>query len=241
VNTKTKNYKIKEFPSKGKRSFMNLLNRIKIPEIQSLIDMKILETNDLKIEIEDHYSYQKLKFQSPTNFDLPILNCSELVITYPFGAQNSSENSGHSHRLYWIDKKIVISHIGCPYYTRNGNILMIHVPQGIHEFGIGYANSLKKAYQIAWDFFYPPLKMRIPEPLYDSKSILPTFYNDYIPTSIRKTSMGMIFRGFCIGKSPLLVTNSLPVDLNDNHLRTIKKETKLSKKWRILSYLIPKS
>ncbi|MBN2157493.1 MAG: hypothetical protein JW776_15715 [Candidatus Lokiarchaeota archaeon] len=238
AKTHSASYKSKTYPSKGNRSLNNLLAWIESPVLDGLNTSKYIRLEDYSVELEDHYIYQKLRICSKKDFELIISNCEELYITYPFGAQKTTETYGHSHRFYWINKKLVIVHFGCPYFTCNGEKLRIKVSRGDHLFGLGLASTLKMAYHLAWDFFFPPQKVMIPISSKDSQSLLRIKFNDFIPTSIRKRGSETILRGFCVGKSSPKVENGTFLDLNDIRQDGKIKQTNKSSKWKILSYLV---
>ncbi|TFG17935.1 MAG: hypothetical protein EU530_09965 [Promethearchaeota archaeon] len=236
---KSQTHKFKEFSSKGTRSLLNLLKWVDIPHIEDIIESKeIVFDSDLIIRLEDNYHFQKLKIHTKKRFFLPVKNCEELYITYPFGAERTTETSGHSHRFYWINRKFVLIHSGCPYFTKKGNTLNITVPPGVHEFGFEIANTLKKAYHIAWEFFYPPEKLLVPKSWEGSKSLFSIKFNDFIPTSIQNRNEDILLRGFTIGKIRPEMKNSIQINLIEEKLDSKIKEIRKPSKWKILSFLV---
>jgi len=238
VSANTSKYTLKEFPSNGLQYLKNIMKWIDVPHIDQLIEQRKIEEDNLSIELEDHHSFLKLQIQSKKKIELSIRNCDELCITYPFGLQKTSETQGHSHRFFWVNKKFVLIHSGCPYFSRNEDMLKIFIPSGHNEIGIGYATSLKKAYHLAWEFFYPPCKIRVPKVDVLSKCMLSIKFNDFIPTSIRRNDLGLIVRGFCVGNNSPVIENSVPLDLIDKQVFTRDKKSPKSAKWKILSFLV---
>jgi len=183
----------------------------------------------------------RLEISLNTNIplEISIKTQKEAVITYPFGAEKSTERSGHTLRFAWLDDELVVSHKGTPYFKQDNGKFKIQVPAGEHSFAFDQASSLLDAYQRAWEFFYPPVPFLLREdPLLSEKSSEPDYdarFNGTIPISYR-AKYGTIFaRLLSIDGSVPYFHDAVPVDFRGNEI-----EANVAP-WRILNYKLPPS
>nr|MDO8109701.1 hypothetical protein [Candidatus Sigynarchaeota archaeon] len=158
-----------------------------------------------------------------------------LFITYPFGAEKSSESFGHTLRFAWLDEDLVVSHKGTPYFKRENGKFRLQVPAGEHSFALDKANTLLGAYQRAWEFFYPPILFKLKEGQPAAAQLCDLSFEGTIPTSIRSRYGKVFMRLLSVDGSLPHVHDASPVDFRGN-LTEITPAA-----WRILNYILPLS
>lgn len=89
----------------------------------------------------------------------------DIAITYPFGAEPTTERRGHALHAWWIDREFVLVHEGTPYFTFDpvAAELSVHVPPGAHRFALGMASTLTGVFRHAWEVHHPPLPCPLPD------------------------------------------------------------------------------
>lgn len=177
----------------------------------------------------------RLEISLKTNIPLEIAikTQKDAIITYPFGAEKTSERSGHTLRFVWLDDELVVSHKGTPYFKQENGKFKIQVPAGEHSFAFDQANSLLDAYQRAWEFFYPPVPFFLKKGQPLSGKVSDITFNGTIPISYR-IKYGTIFaRLLSIDGTVPYIHDAIPVDFRGNELEQIPAP------WRILNYKLP--
>jgi hypothetical protein len=172
----------------------------------------------------DKSSRWELNLTADKDVELEIRTKNPFWITYPFGAEPSTEMAGHTLHFLWVEQEFVIVHDHTPYYRRTETGFCIQIPAGSAHFAIAEAKTLREAYRRAWEAFYPLLMIS------KEQSVnLPEFtkrieYNDFIPTSIQSDKAGWLIRGFFVGEEkPKIEKGTLdyfvPLAENSPHLR----------------------
>jgi len=258
INERNGVQKIKRFSKWAKkRNFQNLITKIcdikfdieKFErdfeqKIANPINTKAISNENTIFKIEDCLTFLKIDIKTDRPYNFTIKGCESLEITYPFGMEPSSEHSGHCLRFFWINHEFILIHKGLPFYSHENSLLQIKISKGDFNFALAYANSRKKAFHAAWEFFYPSIKIAIDSNLPTKKSLIAHKLNDFIPTSIRNHPKGIIIRGFMVGKKFPEFSNFKALDFFDNEFefKDIHDKTnfisKNSRSWRILTFLI---
>ncbi len=185
--------------------------------------------------LKDAGSRIEIRLMTQTPLEITIEAQSKVIITYPFGAEPSTEHEGHSSRFTWIDDSIVVTHDGTPYFKQEPGKFKIQVPAGEHTYSIAKATSLIDAYRRAWEFTYPPLPFTLPAGLPMEDRLARITFNGCIPTSFRARSGTCIARFLSIDGSEPVIEGGIPVDFFG---KPVRQETG---PWRILNYEIPVS
>ena len=240
-----------------KRKFLHFITKLiqinvdtqklvnKNPEnIPNPIRSTLTNNPNTTIELHDCFAYLQIKINTNKQFEFILDDCQFLEITYPFGLEPSSEHFGHCLRFFWINHEYILIHTGCPFYIHENNTLQIRIPKGNSTFALAYARTYKKAFQIAWEFYYPPVKFTFSHSFPLIWSFFTHELNDFIPISIRKHPKGILIRGFTVGNTLPHFPDSKITDFFDheikfkNNLEKGKYFAENSRAWRILTYLV---
>ncbi|HME54317.1 MAG TPA: hypothetical protein VKM55_18980 [Candidatus Lokiarchaeia archaeon] len=177
----------------------------------------------------------RLEILLKTNIPLEIAikTQKDAIITYPFGAEKTTERMGHALRFAWLDDELVVSHKGTPYFKQENGKFKIQVPAGEHTFAFDQANSLLDAYQRAWEFFYPPVPFLLKEGQHTSGKFYDISFNGTIPSSFRLKYGSIFARFFSIDGSIPYIHDAIPIDFHGNETEPIGAP------WRIYNYKLP--
>ncbi len=175
----------------------------------------------------------RLKTQTP--LEISVEAQSKVVITYPFGAERSTEHRGHSSRFSWIDDNFMIAHDGTPYFKQEPGKYKIQVPAGEHAYCVAKATSLLDAYKRAWEFAYPPVPFTVPLGKLATGRLARVGFEGCIPTSFRTSGGSCNARFLSVDGSEPVIEDATAVDF---YGQPTKHEPG---QWRILNYEIPVS
>ncbi len=185
-----------------------------------------------KGEIRDCYSRLELSLTAFKDVEICFPISNPLYITYPFGSEATSSAEGHSLRFFWEENGLLCVHTGTPYFKREPSKLTIKIPNGEYRFGLAKASSLLHAYQIAWEFFYPPILIEIDSKLPPEKRLILGAFEGSIPLSLRRSKNNIYIRVLSIDGTKPKFEQAKEVDFKGNPTQ------KTPRPWRILNYSI---
>jgi hypothetical protein len=198
-------------------------------------DGLVMDAGRYTAVVKDAGSRIEIRLMTQAPLEITIEAQSKVVITYPFGAERSTEHEGHSSRFAWIDDSIVVAHDGTPYFKQEPGKFKMQVPAGEHAYCIADATSLLDAYKRAWEFAYHPIPFYLPAGLPVEDRLARITFNGCIPTSFRAKSGSCLGRFLSIDGSEPVIEGGTPVDFFGKPARHEPGP------WRILNYAIPVS
>nr|MDO8085000.1 hypothetical protein [Candidatus Sigynarchaeum springense] len=195
----------------------------------------VMDAGRYKAILKDAGSRVEIHLMNQSPLEISIEAQSKVVITYPFGAEPSTEREGHSSRFTWIDDSIVIAHDGTPYFKQGQGKYKIRVPAGEHVFCIAKATRLLDAYKRAWEFSYPPVPFLLPEGSPPEGRLARIAFEGCVPISFRARGGLCNARFLSIDGSEPVIEGGAAVDF---YGRLSKHEPK---QWRLMNYELPVS
>jgi hypothetical protein len=187
----------------------------------------------ISVHASDLGSSLRVDIETGAPMHLSVPASAPPVISYPFGAEPSTEAFGHAHRFAWVDGRFVIMHDGTPYFSHVDGTFSIEVPKGRHSFAIAYAPSLLDAYRHTWEFCYPPILFQLAAGMPNEASACEIEFAGTVPTSFRLVDGRIRARFLSVDGSLPSIPGGMHVDMRGN------PEEPEPVPWRIHNYILP--
>ncbi|MEX2729862.1 MAG: hypothetical protein Q6353_021650 [Candidatus Sigynarchaeum springense] len=193
----------------------------------------VMDAGRYKAVLKDAGSRIEIHLVNQSPLEISVEAQSKVVITYPFGAEPSTEREGHSSRFAWIDDTLVIAHNGTPYFKQSPGKYKIRVPAGEHAYCIAKATCLLDAYKRAWEFAYPPVPFSLPAGSPPEGKFARIAFEGCVPVSFRARGGLCNARFLSIDGSEPIIEGGAAVDFYGQ----LSKHDPVP--WRIMNFELP--